>query len=232
MLAGIKVILWDIDGTLLDFKAAETAGIRMGFAHFNLGTCTDEMLERYASINTGYWEALERGELTREQVLTGRFYDFFRQEGIPTDCVEAFNDLYQKNLGETIVFRDNAYELVQSLKGKVLQCAASNGTKVAQDRKLEKSGLGVLLDYVFISEQIGAEKPTTGFFDAIFETLPDYRREEYLIVGDSLTSDIRGGNNAGIRTCWYNPSKKKKNQDVRVDMEIRSLQEIRDILKL
>ena len=227
----IKVVLWDIDGTLLNFEAAEKNAIRSCFASHGLGECTDEMLKRYSTINRKYWEALEKGELTKPQVLVGRFCEFFETEGLPVEKAESVNAEYQVLLGETVVFCDNGYELVKKLKDQVKQVAVTNGTKVAQDKKLAKSNLIELLDDVFISDVLGVEKPNKGFFDIVFERIGEYKKEEMLIVGDSLTSDIRGGNNAGILTCWYNPKKLENTVGVHVDYEISNLWEIEQILE-
>lgn len=226
----IKVILWDVDGTLLDFKQAEYAAIKKCFEIFNLGECTDEMIGRYSVINRKYWEKLERGEITKPEVLINRFVDFFRTENIQTDCAEEFNMEYQKQLGETICFCDNSYELLQSLKGKVKQYAVTNGTKQAQDRKLEKSGLIDIFDGVFISEAVGCEKPGIEFFEHVWEQIGTYEKDEIMIVGDSLTSDMQGGNNADIVCCWYNPKGMKNETNLRIDYEIDDLQKILEIL--
>lgn len=222
----IKVILWDIDGTLLNFVKAEHQAIKKCFEIFGLGECTDEMIARYSVINRKYWERLERGELTKPQVLEGRFEEFFKSENIVTDCVADFNKEYQVRLGDTICFNDNGYELVKQLKGKVKQYAVTNGTKVAQIRKLEKSGLGELFDGVFISDEIGVEKPNVAFFEYVWSVIGSYEPEEVIIVGDSLTSDMQGGNNAGILCCWYNPQKQKNDKELRIDYEIEDLQQI------
>ena len=227
----IKVILWDIDGTLLNFLRAEYESIKKCFAMFHLGECTDEMIRRYSKINRKYWEQLERGEISKQEVLIGRFKEFFASENIDTDCEEAFNKQYQYSLGDTICFNDNGFELVKELKGKVKQYAVTNGTKTAQDRKLDKSGLRELFDGVFISEEIGVEKPGVGFFDVVMRECGLYKHEEILIVGDSLTSDMQGGNNAGIKCCWYNPTGQTCQKDLRIDYEISNLQEIKNILK-
>ena len=226
----IKVLLWDVDGTLLNFLAAEKAAMKKCFEVCGIGECTDEMIARYSKINRKYWEMLERGEITKPQVLVGRFEEFFKSEGIITDCAPEFNKEYQVRLGDTICFCDDGYELVKSLKGQVKQYAVTNGTKVAQDKKLNKSNLINLLDDVFISDVLGVEKPNAGFFDIVFERIGEYKKEEVLIVGDSLTSDIRGGNNAGILTCWYNPKKLENTIGVDVDYEIANLWEIEQIL--
>ena len=226
----IKVILWDVDGTLLDFKKAEYAAIKKCFEIFDLGECTDEMIERYSIINRKYWEKLERGEITKQEVLINRFVDFFEAENIKTDCAKEFNEQYQKWLGETVCFCDNSYELMKSLRGRIKQYAVTNGTKAAQDRKLEKSGLIDIFDGIFISEVVGCEKPGVEFFEHVRKQIGYYNKEEIMIVGDSLTSDIRGGNNAGIVCCWYNPKGQKNETNLRIDYEIDNLQKILEII--
>lgn len=227
----IKTILWDIDGTLLDFEAAEKAALNKCFLSHGMGECTIEMMKRYSKINQKYWEALERGELTKPEVLVGRFREFFEKEGLPIENAESFNEEYQVRLGDTIVFCDNGYELVKKLKAGVKQVAVTNGTKVAQDRKLRNSRLDELFDGIFISDVLGVEKPNIGFFNKVLSEIGACKKEELLIVGDSLTSDIRGGNNAGILTCWYNPKKKENTQKEHVDFEISNLWELEEILE-
>ena len=227
----IKVILWDVDGTLLDFGAAEKVAIRQCFASHDMGECTDEMLKKYSAINRKYWEALERGELSKPEVLVGRFREFFVSEGLPVEHAESFNQEYQVRLGDTVVFCDNAFELLQKYKGQVKQYAVTNGTKVAQDRKLKNSKLDTLFDGIFISDVLGVEKPNVEFFDIVFEQIGKFAKGEVMIVGDSLTSDIKGGNNAGILTCWYNPKKLANTKGVNVDFEIADLWEIEQILQ-
>ena len=107
----------------------------------------------------------------------------------------------------------------------------SNGTIKAQTKKLDRSGLDVLMDGVFLSEQLGVEKPNVGFFDQVFAKIGPVDRSEVMIVGDSLTGDIRGGNNAGILTCWYNPEGTAAKEAVRIDHEIRDLHEVYVLLK-
>ena len=226
----IKVLLWDVDGTLLDFKQAEYAAIKKCFEIFELGVCSDEMILRYSAINRKYWEKLERGEITKQEVLVNRFTEFFKTENIQTDCAVEFNREYQKWLGETICFCDNSYELLKSLKGRVKQYAVTNGTKAAQDRKLSKSGLSDIFDGVFISEIVGCEKPGIEFFEHIWNQIGSYKNDEIMIVGDSLTSDMQGGNNAGIVCCWYNPKGMENNTDLKIEYDIDNLQKIKEIL--
>ena len=222
----IKVILWDIDGTLLNFEEAEKHAIRACFAQFGLGECTAHMLADYSGINRVYWQKLERGEMTKPEILIGRFATFFEKYGLDVSCAPAFNAQYQVSLGDTVCFNPNGLEVVTALQGKVKQYAVTNGTKVAQQRKLERSGLEQLLDGVFISEDLGIEKPGIGFFHRVWERIGPYDPDEVMIVGDSLTSDIQGGNNAGILCCWFNPSGKAIPNNLRIDHDIRDLSEL------
>lgn len=226
----ITTILWDVDATLLNFVAAEKAAIRALFQKYKLGECTDEMLARYSRINRTYWERLERKELTRNEVLVGRFLEFFEKEGLNTEVAADFNEDYQSSLGDTIVFNDNSYEIIKSLQGKVKQYVVSNGTITAQSKKLRLSGLGELMDGIFLSEQLGVEKPDGLFFEKVFDKIGPVDKGQVMIVGDSLTSDIQGGNNAGIITCWYNPEHKQAEDGIRIDYEISDLHEIYDLI--
>jgi 2-haloacid dehalogenase len=227
----IKALLWDVDGTLLDFKAAESAAIRRLFGEFSLGECTDEMIRRYSAINEEFWQRLERNEITKQQVLIGRYEQFFAEIGVPVSLAVEFNRRYQVRLGDTIVLRDDSYSIVKSLRGRVRQYVVSNGTVIAQSRKLEGSGLGEMMDGVFLSEALGVEKPNKAFFDAVMDRICPEAPEEVMIVGDSLTSDIRGGNNAGIKTCWYNPEGKTAPDEYKIDYVIADLHEIDSLLK-
>ena len=223
----IKAVLWDIDGTLLDFLKSEEHGIRTCFQKFGLGECTDEMLARYSAINRKWWEKLERGECTKPEVLVGRYREFFANEAIPFDRAEEFNDAYQIHLGDKAFFHEGGEEAVHALKGRYLQYAVTNGTAIAQERKLQKSGLYQILDGVFISEKVGYEKPDVRFFDAVFAAIP-CKKEECIIIGDSLTGDMQGGINAGIERWWYNP--KGLPADRAVDRVITTLHEIPHLL--
>lgn len=227
----ISTILWDVDGTLLDFIAAEKAAIKTLFGEFNLGQCSDEMIKRYSEINKIYWQRLERGEITKQEVLVGRFKEFFKSEGIDISVVEEFNSLYQLRLGDTIIYHDDSLEIIKSLQGRVRQYVVSNGTVEAQSKKLRLSGLGELVDGIFLSEHIGVEKPNIEFFDKVLEEIKPADRSSILIVGDSLTSDIQGGNNAGIVTCWYNPLGDKAPDKYRIDYEISDLHQIYEIIE-
>ncbi len=151
--------------------------------------------------------------------------------GIDPGFAKEFNDRYQLALGDTIIFRDDSLNILKSLKGKVPQFLVTNGTLKAQEKKVGRSGIGEVLDDVFVSEKIGADKPNKGFFDAVFEKIGPVNKDEVVIIGDSLSSDILGGMNAGIKTCWYNPKGLKKKPEYKVDYEIKDLHEIYHILE-
>ncbi len=226
----IKALLWDVDGTLLDFRAAESAAIRALFAETGLGTCTDGMLSVYSGINKSCWEKLERGEISRDRMLEERFRLFFSKYGLPVEKAADFNRRYQIRLGDTIVYLDDSIEIIRSLRGRIKQYAVSNGTTAAQRRKLERSGLGVLMDGIFLSEELGVEKPAAEFFDKVLKAAGEPDRREVMIVGDSLTSDIKGGTDAGLVTCWYDPEGKPTPEGTEPDHIISDLHEVYDIL--
>ena len=245
----IRVLLWDIDNTLLDFDYAEKESLRAEFLEFGLGDFSDEMLEVYMKLNRARWQKLERGEMDKKEVLEGRFRELFSLYGMDTRIACEFNDRYQELLGENVAFRDNSYELIKSLQGKYCLAIASNGTLKAQTGKLRNSGFDKLFDLFFISEQIGFEKPAKEFFDYAFEKINVWlkenevnctasgnkyngllRREEVLMIGDSLTSDIRGAVNYGIPVIWYNPKHVDNKSGVNPQFEIDNLSEVPKLL--
>ena len=226
----IRFLLWDVDGTLLDFKAAQKAALQRLFPVFGFGECDEEMVKRYSLINDKYWQKLERGEIDKQQCLVGRYEEFFAKEGLDPKRAAEFNERYLNALPDTIIYRDDSLEIVRSLIGKVKQYIVSNGTTVVQNRKLKESGFAELMDGVFLSEALGAEKPSPAFFEKVFDAIGPVDRSEVMIVGDSLTSDIQGGINAGIVTCWYNPFRHPRPEGYVIDHEIADLHEIYDLL--
>ena len=232
-----KYLLWDIDGTVLNFKAAENLAIKALFKKYNLIECTDEMVNSYALINDKYWQALERGEMTKPEILVGRFVEFFESINVDTSIAADFNKDYQVTLGDYVVFEDYALELLKKQKNalnedgsrKYRLLAVTNGTKIAQEKKLKTSGLDDIFDAVYISEDVGVEKPNVGFFDKLFKAEGITDKREVVIIGDSLTSDILGGNNAGIDTIWYNPNNKENTKGLEITRTIFSLGELERI---
>lgn len=225
-----QYILWDIDGTVLDFLASEAYAIRTLFKKYNLGECSDEMLKQYSAINVKYWQMLERNELSKPEILVGRFREFFSIIGVDVTIAESFNKEYQVTLGDYVEFVDKAKDILLSQKGKYTLVAVTNGTKVAQEKKLRLSGLDEIFDAIFISELVGAEKPNTTYFDYVFEKMGITDKKEVLLIGDSLTSDMQGGFLAGIDTCWFNPEHKPNTLNIPITYEIDNLGKIEEIV--
>ena len=227
----IKAILYDVDGTLLDFETQEEVALSYCFKKYNLGELSEEKLELYKRINLGYWEMFEKNLITKEKLVGKRVEDYLEALGVKLNAEEV-NDTYFSKLGDTIVFKDNSYELVKSLKGKIKQYVVTNGAIRVQKTKLAKSGFDKLMDDVFISDEVGYQKPRKEFFDAIKNRLGDVANDEILIVGDSLTSDMKLADNCNLISCFYNPKKKDYKADFKIDYEISDLNEVKKICQL
>lgn len=224
-----KYLLWDIDGTVLDFLASEKYAIKSLFLKYNIGECTDEMLCKYSKINVKYWKKLERNEMTKQEILVGRFLEFFEMIGADTSIAKSFNRDYQLALGDYIEFVDGAKEILSKQKGKYKLIAVTNGTKTAQEKKLKLSGLDKIFDEIFISEDVGFEKPNIKYFEYVFEKCNICNKKEALLIGDSLTSDIKGANIAGIDCCWFNPGHDKNEKEAFATYEIDNLMDLEKI---
>lgn len=226
----IKYVLLDIDDTLLDFGKAEAAAIKKTFERIGI-PATDEVIARYSEINNAQWSALERGELTRQQVLVRRFdilFEEFGITGVPSEMAQAS---YEYLLGIGHYFIDGAVELLEALKDKYELYIVSNGTACVQDSRLASAGIAPYFKDIFISERIGADKPSREFFDRAFSRIGGFERDKAIIVGDRLSSDILGGINAGIMTCWFNPKRLPPDPDIPADYEIHALNELPELLK-
>lgn len=225
-----EILLWDVDQTLLDFSKSQKDALGRSFQKYGR-TLKEEILSLYVSINDAYWKRHELGEVTKEQLLTGRFETLFSEANIADIPVEEFAAFYQKALGEVYYFRDDSFKLCTELKQEGFrQYAVTNGVSSTQRNKLYLSGLDGILDDVFISEEMGAPKPSILYFERCFQKIPGFSKERALLIGDSLSSDIQGGNNAGICCCWYNPEGKAPNGHLRIDYEIRNLWELKELL--
>ncbi len=225
----IEFLFLDLDDTILDFHKAERVALSKTLRDFGIEP-TEAVLDRYHLINKSHWEMLERGELTRPQVLTGRFGTLFRELGRNADP-EAVAEDYEGNLGIGHWFLPGSEAAVQSLSRKYKLYLASNGTASVQHGRLTSAGLYPWFREVFISQEIGYNKPSKEYFDACFARIPGFCRERALMVGDSLTSDILGGIRAGIRTCWVNPGHAPVRPDIRPDYEIERLSQLEGLLE-
>lgn len=224
-------ILWDVDGTLLDFAYSQNYAIRKCFQTIGK-PITDEMVDRYDQINNSFWKRLEQKEITREELLSGRFLQLFEEYRIEGVNIKAFMEEYQESLGNVYSFQDDALTILTALHGHMKQYVVTNGVTSTQMNKLRLSGIYNLMDGVFISEQMGADKPSEVFFEKALSHVAEQDRSRILIVGDSLSSDILGGSNAGIVTCWYNPHGQENSLDRKPDYEIHDLHQIYEVLEI
>ena len=224
-----KKIFFDIDDTILDFRTAERSAISAAFRELSIPV-DEAVLRRYSEINLACWEELERGTMRRHEVLVRRFEKLFAEMGVGVSPAMA-QDRYESLLESGHYFVPGAPELLETLYPDYDLYLVSNGNTVTQECRLRSAGIGPYFKGIFISEQIGANKPSRAFFDACFAAIPDFRREDALIVGDSLTSDVLGGINAGVRTCWLNPGGLPVRDGIRPDYEIRSLGELPALLE-
>ena len=223
-----EFVFLDLDDTILDFHAAERIALAKTLSHFGVEP-TAAVVERYHIINRQHWERLERGELTRAQVQEGRFRVLFAELGREADPV-AITRNYEKNLGIGHYFLPGALEAVQALSRHHRLFLASNGTASVQHSRLTSAGLYPYFEKVFISQEIGYNKPSKEFFEACFAKIRGFDRARAIMVGDSLTSDILGGIRAGMKTCWINPAHEPPRADIRPDYEIESLSQLPALL--
>ena len=225
----IEFLFLDLDDTILDFHKAERLAIAKTFRDFGIDP-TDEVLHRYHLINKACWERLERNEWTREQVLVNRFGILFGEYGVDADpaaCARA----YEKNLSIGHYFLPGAEEAVDRLSKKYRLFLASNGTASVQKGRMTSANLYRFFEKVFVSQELGANKPSEEFFSRAFAQIPDFDPKKAMMVGDSLTSDILGGIRAGMRTCWVNPGHAAARADIPADYEIESLAQLEALLE-
>lgn len=223
-------VFWDVDGTLLDFLYSQRVALTKCFRSCGR-EITQEQLQLYSEINDSYWKKLELGEVTKEELLTGRFTALFAACGIDGIDVSAFQREYEETLGNVFSYKEDSLHICEALQGEVKQYVITNGVTAVQRGKLRLSGLAEKMDGVFISEEVGVPKPQTAFFDYCLEHIEEKDKSKILIVGDSLTSDIKGGVLAGIPTCWYRPDTAVNDTPYRPTYEIDTLRGIFDILR-
>lgn len=224
----IEFLFLDLDDTILDFKKAEYIAIGKTIAAFGVDP-TEEVRHRYHVINKWHWEQLELGKLTRAEVLENRFKVLFREMGVEVDATMVART-YEKNLSQGHWFLPGAEETVDALSKKYRLYLASNGTASVQKGRMTSANLYRFFETVFVSQEIGHNKPSKAYFDACFESIPGFDPERALMVGDSLSSDIQGGINAGIKTVWVNPDHKPCG-NIKPDYEIEALHQLPALLE-
>ena len=217
----IKYVFLDLDDTILDFHRAEAVALKRTLTHMGIAP-TDATAARYSEINDAQWKLLEKGVLTRAEVKLRRFQLLFEELGVEVDA-EAARRYYEEQLGVGHYFLPGAEALLQALHGRYRLFIMSNGTTAVQKGRIESAGIAPLFEAIFLSEQIGFVKPQREFFDTCFATIDGFDPREAILFGDSLSSDIQGGRNAGILTCWFNPHGKAQDPAIRPDFEVSTL---------
>ena len=224
----IEFLFLDLDDTILDFHKAERIALSKTIRDFGLEP-TEKVLHRYHLINKWHWEQLELGKLTRAEVLENRFKVLFQELGREVDAT-ACARAYERNLSVGHYFLPGAEEAVEALSKKYRLFLASNGTASVQKGRMTSANLYRFFEKVFVSQEIGYNKPSEAYFDTCFSQIPGFDRAKAIMVGDSLSSDIKGGINAGIATVWVNPEHKDCG-NVKPDYEIESLSQLEALLE-
>lgn len=222
------IVLLDADETIFDFKKAEAYALQKMLERFSV-PCDDDKIRLYSSINLKLWKALERSEVTRERLQSIRFEQFFEQIGVNDIDPLLANDCYLTNLSDATILIDGAEEFVKELHKYCRIYMATNGLTKAQTGRFSKSAISEYIDGAFISEQIGYTKPDKEYFEFIFKQLNVCDKSRVVIIGDSLTSDMQGGRNAGITTCLYSRSGEHIDSHL-CDYQIRCFSDFFDIL--
>lgn len=200
-------VLFDADGTLLDFSRSEDEAVRATMLFAGVQP-DDEKVATYSRINDGLWKMLERGEIEKSVLLYRRFELFCEHYGYGGVDARAMAREYMEQLSQRGYMLDGASALLEDLYGKVRMYIVTNGVDFIQRRRYAHSGLDKYFDGLFISGELGFEKPDRRYFEAVESAIPDFDASSTIVVGDSLTSDIKGAVNYSLDSCWYNPGGK------------------------
>ena len=201
--SGRKAVFLDLDDTVLDFHRAEDDALRRTLREVGVPP-TREMVSLYSAINDAQWKRLEKGLATRDEILPDRFRLFLEAVGADRPAREI-RRRYEYHLSETDFLLPGADVLLSALSEGYRLFAVSNGTSCVQKGRIARTGIARFFEAIFLSEELGYPKPDPRFFDRCFAAVPDLSRADVVLVGDSLSSDIQGGKNAGLPTVWFNP---------------------------
>lgn len=222
------IILFDADGTLMDFHRGEFEAVRVTMEKMGIEP-TEELVLAYSKINESLWKMLERKEITKSELLVRRFEIFCERFSFSADA-EKMANVYKQELSQRGYLFDGAEELCQKLSKRFPLYIVTNGVETIQKGRFSRVPLLKYMKDVFISDSIGFEKPDVRYFEAVAKKIPEFNKERTLIVGDSLSSDILGGINFGIDTCWFDPQEKPVPSDMNITYVVKSYNEIYDII--
>lgn len=225
-----NVLLFDADNTVLDFDKSEEQALQRAFELCGVMYDAD-VLTVYRRNNIAQWQRYERGEISRDEVLLNRFLLTLDELAIKNCNVNKLADEYEKYLHFGFYQIEHAREVLEELQKTCDLYVVSNGVLSIQNSRMKGSGLEKYFLRRFISEEIGVPKPNVEFFNRSFAQIPNLKKSSTLIIGDSLTSDVQGGINAGIDTCWYNPNGAKNNTHLVPTYEISDLRQLLEIVR-
>ncbi|MBE0635337.1 noncanonical pyrimidine nucleotidase, YjjG family [Candidatus Bipolaricaulota bacterium] len=220
--------LVDADGTLFDFQRAEAIALEITPTQLSV-SAPRQFADTFHAINAELWQAFEAGLLSARDVRTQRFRRVFEVLGLPGDP-HVFSEAYLQNLIKESTFLEGAERFLQRITSRVGLVLLTNGFADVQHARIARLGLSDVFDHVVISEEVGVSKPHPGVFDIAFDRMGNPAKHDVLILGDSLSSDIRGGFDYGIDTCWYNPQQHVNTTNLTPTYEIRDLNEAAAIL--
>ncbi len=224
-----EFLLFDADHTLFDFNKSEYLALRSALEELGLPS-SDEHIERYSVINLKYWKMLERGEIDKKSLMLARFVEFCGEYGFE-EHAPRLADLYMENLARESHLFEGALELIEKLSHNYRLFIITNGVKSTQDGRFGTSPITRYFEKIFISEVIGAEKPSLEFFDAVKRGIDGFCDSRAIVIGDSLSSDIKGALNAGLDCIWYNPEYKSAPEGWNITHVVGSFDEILNILE-
>ena len=222
-------LLFDADNTLFDFTASEKVAFHETFACRGIKT-NKEMLETYSDYNRQCWQAHENGELSRAELVVKRFDLFLRHYDLEGDPSEINNE-YIEHLSGSAILLPGALEMIEHLHEKAGVYIITNGLAKVQMGRFAKTELTNHIDKIFISEQIGSQKPDRRFFECVASQIEGFSEKRAVVIGDSLTGDIKGANNFGLDCVWFNPQGKKAPPELTITKIAASFAEIELFLK-
>lgn len=225
-----SILLFDADNTILDFNRAEAEAIRATLRQYGLPDSAAHA-ERYHQINQSLWTLREKTGMSKEELWHRRFAQLFEEMGVSGIDTAAFNRDYIDHVSQGAFLMPHAAEVCRSLSQQHRLFIITNGMTASFHRRFSKTGIAPCFEDVFISEEIGYLKPDLRFFQHVATHIPHFDPSAALVIGDSLTSDMAGGRQAGIDTCWYNPSGAPLPEGVAVTYQIADLRELYTIVK-
>ncbi|MDE5973846.1 MAG: YjjG family noncanonical pyrimidine nucleotidase [Eubacterium sp.] len=225
----IKTVLFDLDDTIFDFKMSERTALTKTLLKLGIEP-NDYIISRYSEYNISQWKRLELGEISRDEVKVNRYRLLFKEFGIDSSP-ELATSIYEEYLAVGHYFIDGAVDMLESIYKTYDLYLVSNGAKKVQDGRLASADISHFFKDIFISEVVGHEKPNPKFFKYCFDRIPNLNKNNTIIIGDSLSSDIKGGINAGIKTMWFNPHFDENTSNIIPDYEIHGLNEVKELLK-